>query len=187
MISAFTSAEIYRTNEFPFVGRKTRNPQTDAWLIQWGEDGRWFLLGLVRNTDFPQNSFGKDHSQQMFPGKHRLCSSAPGIEMLAALLEPHLMTHLLREAGNSEFVSSGHSLEEAKGVWYVLVEWWTLRCGIQIAQLEKVALPYWPEYLGSPPGHPVWKTVASSVSSCHRWDSVDPVPCSCLTDQEHCV
>lgn len=30
MISAFTSAEIYRTNEFTFVGRKTGSPQTDA-------------------------------------------------------------------------------------------------------------------------------------------------------------
>lgn len=50
MISAFTSAEIYRTNEFTFVGRKTKNPQTNARLIQWGEDGRWFVLGLVRNT-----------------------------------------------------------------------------------------------------------------------------------------
>lgn len=89
MISAFTSAEIHRTNEFVFGGSKMRNPQSG--VLWWGRE--WlFVWGSVRNKHrLLSEPIWEMTLLTKIPSKCR-SSSPSSIEILDAVTEPYLTT-----------------------------------------------------------------------------------------------
>lgn len=57
MISALTSAEVYRTNELNLVGREIRTPKTDVLCVMCCQ----FALGLVSSKCSLLSDLGKSH------------------------------------------------------------------------------------------------------------------------------
>lgn len=109
MISAFTSAEIYRTNEFTFVRRKAGGPHTDARSFRTVAGGScWVWL--------PIQTVLRSHLASAVLGKHSWLMQTQTVYTCWMLPLSHMERLIFKGSEYGKCISSSCSVEGAKGL-----------------------------------------------------------------------